>query len=32
MNEAILVKPISPAIENKSPPKRGGDLDDEIPF
>lgn len=31
MNEAILVKPISPPIENKAPPKKP-DFDDEIPF
>jgi hypothetical protein len=30
--EAILIKPISPPIENKAPPKRGGDFDDEIRF
>jgi hypothetical protein len=30
MNEAILVKPISPPIENKAPPK--SEFDDEIPF
>ena len=30
--EAIIVETISPPIENKSPPKRGGDLDDSIPF
>ena len=29
--EAILVKPISPPIENKAPPKRDDDLD-SIPF
>jgi hypothetical protein len=32
MNEAILVKPISPPIENKAPPKRSNDIDDAIPF
>lgn len=31
MNEAVLVKPISPSIENKAPPKKP-DFDDEIPF
>jgi hypothetical protein len=32
MNEAILVKPISPPIKSKSPPKHGDDMNDEIPF
>jgi len=31
MNEAVLVKPISPPIENKAPLKKP-DFDDEIPF
>jgi len=30
--EAILVKPISPPSENKKPPTRGDDMDDEIPY
>ena len=30
--EAILVKPISPPIENKKPPKPEPGLDDAIPF
>jgi hypothetical protein len=32
--EAVLVKPISPPVEKKPPPKRkpGGDMEDEIPF
>jgi len=30
--EAILINPISPPIENKKPPKPEPGLDDEIPF
>jgi hypothetical protein len=30
--EAILINPISPPIENKAPPKRGDDPNDSIPF
>jgi hypothetical protein len=37
MQEAVIVKPISPPIEKKPPPpkpknSRGGDMDDDIPY